>query len=169
MIFVCLHVHTGTQAWECFTARDRAQLTTVRRFTVGRKTTGFYVLSCTDLFADTPPPPPLPFQTLSPVSFSLALASKDLCGPRRQESLILRPGGPYTVLLHILHAYAAGHRERLLCRGDSTHSQQGIALLSIRGDVNHHPIGANSKLRHLDLLLESESLRAEQGPIVEPN
>lgn len=69
------------------------------------KPTGFYVLSCTELLADPQPPP---------VSLSLALASKDLCGPRRQESLILRLGGPYTVLLHILHAYVAGHRERPL-------------------------------------------------------
>lgn len=140
MIFVCVHVHTGTQAWERFTTRDRAQLTTVKRFTVGRKTDG---VLCSIVYRPLCRPPSNPLQSLFPPP------SKDLCGPRRQESLILRPGGPYTVLLHILHAYAAGHRERPLCRGDPTHSQQGIALLSITGDVNHHPIGANSKLRHL--------------------
>lgn len=109
-----------------------------------------------------------------PVSLFLALVSKDLCGPRRQESLILRPGGPYTVLLHILHAYAAGHRERPLGRGDPTHSQQGIELLSIRGDINQHPIGANGKLRRLVArsvawVRITEGSAAELGPIVEPN
>lgn len=104
MIFVCVHVHIGTEAWK----RDGAQLTTVERIAVSRKTNGGFMLYRVQTSLQTTPQPP-------PVSLSLVLASKDLCGPRRQESLILRLGGPYTVLLHILHADAAGHRERPLC------------------------------------------------------
>ena len=45
-----------------------------------------------------------------------SLSFEDLCGAHRQESLILRLGRPYTLLLHILHAYIESvHAQGEIC------------------------------------------------------
>lgn len=70
MIFVCVHVQIGTQAWEHFTARDRAQLTTVKRFTVGRKTNG---VLCSIVYRPPSRPPPSPLRSPFPLRSRLKI------------------------------------------------------------------------------------------------
>ncbi len=72
--------------------------------------------------------------------FSLSLPSKDLCGAHRQESLILRLGRPYTLLLHTVHAYIesveAGGGEGVVVLTRTYRGlhplKEGIALLHLK-------------------------------------
>lgn len=67
---VCVHVQIGTQAWEHFTARDRAQLTTVKRFTVGRKTNR---VLCSIVHRPPSRPPPSPLRSPFPLRSRLKI------------------------------------------------------------------------------------------------
>lgn len=88
---VCTHVlkHFIIQAWVFMIA--------VKWFTIARKKNLFYIWSYKPhLFTE---------KLHLAFSFSLPLFSKDYRGAHRQISIILHLGRPYTLLLHVLHAY----------------------------------------------------------------